>query len=694
MAKAQVKKEWRTHFEPKARLVDYRSVFKFEAVYTLEELKALFVGQTEFAFDTETTGLDYNVAKIAGFSISFDGITGYYIPIAHKRDRNAPRECLDFIVERICDDNMIILMYNKKFDLNMLEVAEGYNLGLRFNVKCVQALIWLRDTDFSMPSLKWASEHFMGIVQPRYDSVAGESTFDYALVSDVLEYACLDAICTKRLAVQTIQKYPNIQVIYDIDDKSIEAIRKMEHGKIRLDMEWLRKEETRIHFEIKEKERKIYDVTGYEFNINSTVQTADALIRCGVVLTDKTPGGKWAVNMDVLYKVEHPVAKMLIEHSSMTTYLSTFIKNLIGESDENGWIRFNYKTCNVITGRFSSGGDAKNPYYAALNAQNIPKPVQIEVAMVRNDSEVTGWRMLPLADVAELEGHKVLGTKGEYKEFYVVETGRNAGGVRCAFLPDDDDSVWVSIDYAGQELRIAANFSGEPTFVDAFLNNEDPHMTTARKIWGEAADKNKRRDAKSANFGLQYGGTGYTLATNLGITEREGNDFYAAYCKAMPVLVQWQNYMKRTAKRDGVVYSAFGRPFRLKRFFEEGVAWKMKSYGERCALNYPIQGSGGDVIRMALVRVVTYWWAMLNAKIQGFNSKSTVHDEINFSVKKNFLRVFMKAVPKMMRMYFPEWKVPLDVDCSIGHTWGEAVSYKYNEETKEFTPKGDYYNFN
>ena len=692
MAKAEVKKEWRTHFEPKARLVDYKSVFKFVDVRTLDELKALFVGQKEFAFDTETTGLDYNVAKIAGFSFSFDGVTGYYVPIAHKKDKNAGRECLDFIVEKICDDNMTVLMFNKKFDLNMLELCEGYNIGIRFNVKCVQALVWLRDTDYSMPSLKWASEHFMGIVQPRYDSVAGETTFDYAMVSDVLEYACLDAICTKRLAVQTIQKYPNIQAIYDIDDKSIEAVRKMEHGRIRLDMDWLHKEETRIHFEIKEIEKKIFDMTGYEFNINSTMQTADALIRCGVVLTAKTPGGKWAVNMDVLGKVEHPLAKMLIAHSSKSTYLSTFIKNLIGESHD-GWIRFNYKTCSVVTGRFSSGGDAKNPYYAALNAQNIPKPVQIEMAMVPDESEVTGWRLESLDTVAVMDGHQVLGAKEGFSEFYVVETGRNDGGVRCAFLPDDDESVWVSIDYAGQELRIAANFSGEPTFVDAFLHGRDPHMETAKKIWGESADKNARRDAKGANFALQYGGTGYTLATNLGITEQAGNAFYNTYCKAMAVLVQWQTYMKRVAKRDGVVYSAFGRPFRLRRFFADGAPWKMKSYGERCALNYPIQGSGGDVIRLALVRVLTYWGAMLKAGIQGFNSKSTIHDEINFSVRKDFLRVFMRSVPKMMYMHFPEWKVPLEVDCSIGHTWGEAVSYKYDDATKKFTPKGDYYKF-
>lgn len=693
MVKAQVKKEWRTHFEPKARLVDYKSVLKWEAVYTLDRLHELFEGKTEFSFDTETTGLDYYKLRLAGFSFSFDGITGYYVPIAHKRDTNAPRECLDFIVAKICDYNMTVLMFNKKYDLNVLELCEGYNIGIRYNVKDCQALVWLRDTDFAMPSLKWASEHFLGIVQPRYEEIAGESTFDYALVSEVVEYASLDAICTKRLVKQTIDKYPDLALIFSIDDLSLEAIRKFEHEKIQLDLDWLKKEESAVFFKLKELEKKIFAITGYEFNINSTIQTADALLKCGIILTQKTETKKWAVSEDVLAKIDHPVTKLLIEHSHLTTYLGTFIKNLIKESDAEGRIRFNYKGCNVITGRFSSAGDAKNTYYAALNAQNIPKPKQIEVAMVRDESFATGWVIRPLDEVAIIQDKKVVGAKGGVKEFYVCETGTRDHGVRCSFLPDDPESVWVSIDYSGQELRIAANFSGEPTFVNAFMTGGDPHMETAKKIWGPEANKNHRRDAKGANFALQYGGTGYTLATNLGIPQSEGDNFYRLYCQAMPVLVSWQNYMKRIARRDGTVHSALGRPFRLRRFFMEGVPWKMQSYGERCALNYPIQGTGGDVIRLALGRVLNYWDKMKQAGYNGFTFKSTVHDEINFSVKVMFLHTFMKSIPSMMRMTFPEWKVPLEVDVSIGPNWGECVSYKYNAETRVYTPKGDHYNF-
>jgi DNA polymerase-1 len=696
MAKGGGKKDFRTHFEPPVRQVDYKSVFKWEPILTLDRLKEVMEGCKEFAFDTETTGLDYYKLRLAGFSFSIDGNTGYYVPIAHKRDKNAPRECLDYIVEKICDDSIFVIMFNKKYDLNVLELCEGYDLGFRFNVKDAQALVWLRDTDWAMPSLKWASEHFLGVVQPTYGDVAGESTFDYAMVEDVLEYAALDAICTKRLVSNTFSKYPELRTIFDIDDRAIEATRKFEHDKIRLDMDWIKKEESGIIFKLRELERKIFNITGFEFNINSPMQTADALLRVGCILTQKTPTGKWAVNDDVISSLDHPIAKLLSDHSHATTYLGTFIKNLIGESDIEGKIRFNYKTCQVVTGRYSSGGDAKNSYYAALNAQNIPKPRQVEVAMVpcSTDEFITGWKHLPLEEVAELDekGH-VIGTKGEYKEFIVSETGTRTNGVRCSFLPDDDESVWVSIDYAGQELRIAANFSGEKTFVDAFLSGGDPHMETAKKIYGPEANKNHRRDAKGANFALQYGGTGYTLAQNMGITQDEGDAFYNSYCKAMPTLVSWQTYMKRTARRDGTVYSALGRPFRLKRFFGAGVTRRQQSYGERCALNYPIQGTGGDVIRLALGRVSNYYQAMKKAGYNGFTFKSTVHDEINFSVKNKFLHTFMKSVPSMMEMHFPEWKVPLLADVEIGPNWGESVAYKYDVDNRIYTPKGDYYDF-
>jgi DNA polymerase-1 len=686
---ASTKASYKKHTEQVARPVAYRDVLKWEAVTDINYMKQLFEGKKFFSFDTETTGLDYNRARLAGFSFCFDSVTGYYVPISHKTDINADRSLLDYVVSKICDNDIIVYMFNKRFDLNILEISEKYEIGVRMNVKDVQALIWLRDTDITMPSLKWASEHFLGIIQPRYDDVAGSSTFDYAKVEDITEYAALDAICTLRLVPDTLTKHKDLKQVFEIDDKSIEAMRIFEKERIRLDIEWLKKEHDSILFKIKETENKIYGMVGYEFNVNSDIKVAEALQKSGAILTEKTPGGRWCVSMDILEKLDIPLAKLLVENSRMGTYLSTFVKNLIGESDLEGKIRFNYKLVSVVTGRFSSGGDKESTYYAKLNAQNIPKPHQIEVAMVHDSSSSTGWDIRNISDVCILdESGKITGLVDGIEEAYICETGCKDGALRSAFLPDDEDSVWVSIDYSGQELRIAANFSHENTFIEAYRTGGDPHMTTAKAIWGPTADKNHRRMAKGANFALQYGGSAYTLMQNLNLSKVEADDFFKKYCAAMPTLIAWQAYMKKQAKQTGVVKSAFGRPYRLGKFFTDGVDNKMRSYGERCALNYPIQGTGGDVIRIAVVRVLNVFIAMKKAVIDGFTFKSTVHDEINYSVKKWFLHDFMRTIPVQMRMNFQGWAVPLEVETSIGNNWSECVPYTYNIETRVYTPKG------
>lgn len=696
---------YKTHTEPPVKMVSYKNSLHWEAITTLEGLKKVLGDHKRIAFDTETNSLDYYKASIAGFSISTDGVNGYYIPIGHKQGGNAPREALDYIVEWICNDSHTTLMWNKKYDLNILEISCGYELGIRWNVKDVQALVWLRDTDFTFPSLKWASLHFLGIEQPRFDEVAGETTFDYVTVEESVEYAALDAICTFRLAMVTMQSFPNLQNIFQIDDRSLEVLRKLEHNKIRVDMSVLKNENESVAIKMQDLKKRIYKYAGHEFNVNSAKQVAEALLKAGVILTDKTPKGAYSTKADVLEKLEHPMAALMVEHNKWATYMGTFIKNFIAYTDDEG-IRFNYKTCGVVTGRLASGGDKKNSYYAGFNAQNIPKPFQADMAAVPDTESPTGWSLKSIEDIFELndtykggvafdkniqrdaDGNALF--KVAYDEVYIVEAGSKKTGqpIRAACLPYED-SQWVSIDYAGQELRIAANFSNEPTFIDAFLNGGDPHMETAKKIWGEGAGKNERRNAKGANFALQYGGTDYTLQGNLGMSAEAAKAFYDAYCKAMPTLINWQTYMKKMAKSKGTVYSALGRPFQLGRFFGSGVKWVTQSAGERFALNYPIQGTGGDIIRIALTRVLKYWDSMRKHNVYGFELLSTVHDEINFSVRNGFLNTFMDNVPEIMTIRFPEWKIPLEVGVDIGPNWCEAFAYKYNTETKIYTPKGD-----
>ena len=661
---------------PPAKAIDYRKTFKWKALVNPEEISALLEGETKIAFDTETTGLDPKTSKIAGYSFSLDGVTGYYVPIMHKHDTNAPREALDIIVEFIktCP---AVLMYNKKFDLNMLEIAEGYSLGNCFNVHEVMALTWLRDCDVKFPSLKWASEFYLGIRQPKFDDVMGEtSTFDFALVDEITEYAALDAICTYRLASYMIEKMPKVKGIYKIDNLSVEAVRNMENVPIPVDYEWLKKEaavSTELIISLK---KEIMDMVGYEFNPDSNVQKAEALLSMGVQLTSKTEKGNWKVAIDQLKELDDPLAAKLVDYSKEIKYHNSYVSKLQKEYEtKQGEIRFNYHPFRVPTGRMASGADKKNAYYAHLNIQSVPKSSQIDVAVIKSKDSPTGFKVVDL-DIAEKSG----------VEHYVTESGAKFHGIREAFIPEDDESVFVSIDYKTEELRIAANLSGEPIWLDAFKNGRDLHMETAKAVFGQDADKNDRKKAKIINFAALYGATEYTLHKKMGVSISEAKLYLDKYWDALKHLSRWKQYVTRKAVREDV-FTWFGRPRRMSRYFNDKAERSYRAYGYRTSVNTIVQGTAGDIIRIALGKM--HLWREKNPELaKNFRPLTQVHDEINFTVRKDWIHQFMNVVPELMTMRFKEWEVPIEVDVSIGDNWGRVVSYSY--ENGVFKPEGNY----
>lgn len=585
------------HTEPMVPKIDYRKMYTWSSVTDLDEIRLLFEGKKVFAFDTETNGLNFLESKIAGFSFSFDGRHGYYVPVRHRMDENAPIEALRFVHDQICDKSKIVLMFNKKFDLNMLQVAEGLGLHVVTNVLDVQSWVWLRDTGVRMPSLKDSAEHFLGVQQPTFAETVGGRTFDFAKVEEAVEYAALDAIVTFQLAAQMKNKFPHFKRIFEIDNLAIEALRVFEYEPVRLNTKPLQAIADNTLGEMNRIEQEMHEIAGNVFNVQSGDQLAEALIQCGVQLQDKTDKGKWKLDKFTLPKIKHPLAQLSLEYNKLSTYYSTFVKKLLDYGDE---ARFNYKTCSVVTGRLSSGGrklkkGEKRDYYIGANAQNIPKPHQSYAYIVEDTDEVTGWRFLEYepeyASDEEREQHQ-RDLFAEHGALYLVEMGDDRKGqtVRQVFVPDDDDSVFVSIDYSGQELRVISNMSGENVWIDALLNGEDLHASTARAVWGPQADSNHRKKAKGINFALNYGGSAYSLSKSGDMTMEEAEAIIAKYNKAMPKLYRWKVYMKSMAKTKGYVTSGFGRMLMLGKHFKRNATWAQKSMAERDALNYPVQG--------------------------------------------------------------------------------------------------------
>lgn len=698
---------FRDHTERPAPKCNFRDMVNFEIVRDFKVMKGILKDAPYIAFDTETTGLDPSRSRLVGFSFAVDMEKGYYVPIAHQHGENADRKLLRYLAHLI-KSGRHILAYNKKFDLNVLQISEKLDIGDCVNVFDVMALVWLRDTDVTMPSLKNATEHFLGWTQPKFAETVGESeTFDLITPEDALVYAGLDAVATLGLFEDTLMSHPYLKKIFRIDNLSIEVIRRIEHPEQRIDEQWLDEEYLVCSKKVQELKTQIFQLAGREINPNSRPQIAQVLLELGVELEERTEKGAWKVSLDVLDKYDHPICKVLSEYSQATKYLGSYIKSLRDNVRGSDPVRFNYLAMKAPTGRLACGGESagkgkQNTYYSPINLQSMPKAKQIERLIAPSDSFVTGWDLLPDCCVQHKDGKRVINTEkvkealqarglDETAELYIVETSPSEKGtsaIRNCFIPDDDESCWVSIDYKAEELRIAAGLSGEKIWIDAFNSGKDIHWTTARSVFGEDADSNHRKTSKAINFGALYGGGKWALARTIGCELEEADEYLEKYNDGLPDLAQWKSYMKKKAKKEDL-FTFYGRPRRMARYFNSKATWKQRAFGERTALNTVVQGCGADVLRDVLGKI--YLHSLKRPDLHsGYSIRSLIHDEGNYSVRSDFLHTFMRVVPKLMTVDMTKhWGLVLEVDISVGKNWGECVGYYYDAKNKRFTPAGE-----
>jgi DNA polymerase I len=239
-----------------------------------------------------------------------------------------------------------------------------------------------------------------------------------------------------------------------------------------------------------------------------------------------------------------------------------------------------------------------------------------------------------------------------------------------------------AIDYSAQELRIPANLSREPAWMEPFTTGGDVHKSTAIKIFGEENyDKDKRKMAKGANFGILYGMTAPNLAERFKMTLAEGEEFYTKYKKGLPTLFAWEDRIKNRAKKQGVVYTYFGRPRRVRYYFANGQS----SFGYRTVVNTTVQGSASDILKVSMLKL---WKNLLNHDDYKNDCRwlTTVHDEVDFAIRKEKLNELLPLFIENMRFSLPEWPVVIDCECSIGWNWGELFEIRYDAETGEWHP--------
>ena len=310
-------------------------------------------------------------------------------------------------------------------------------------------------------------------------------------------------------------------------------------------------------------------------------------------------------------------------------------------------------------------------FFIELNVQNAPKP-KARIWYVRK------------ADANSIPDHTVVGY-----EFTMEKQEDSLGEVegfdpslnfRMAFLPEEGH-YWVSRDFSGQELRIMANISGEPAWINAFLNGEDLHRATAIAIWN---DPGKRKAAKAINFGLLYGKTATGLAADLGITKEEAQSYIDKFFEKLPKIKEYIDRAIRNAENTKDTVNFYGRRRRMASFFN--AYGKMTGLGKRRVSNFPVQSIGADITKLALIKL--YDKLLTNPKYEGkVYFMNTIHDEINLSVHKSVINEVAYIQGKLMEHIMPGKPVPIITELEIGNSMGLGWKFNQDEKTLELTPK-------
>lgn len=363
---------------------------------------------------------------------------------------------------------------------------------------------------------------------------------------------------------------------------------------------------------IAELERAIYEHAGCEFNINSPKQLGEVLFDKLMLPAGKKTKTGWSTNADVLEKLrgKHPIVNMILDYRMLTKLKSTYADGLLKLIDPDGRIRTKFQMTVTATGRLSS----TDP-----NLQNIP---------IRK----------------ELGSH--------IREMFIASKG----------------NVLVDADYSQIELRLLAHISGDEHMRAAFLSGEDIHTVTASQVFNTPVDEVtslQRSRAKAVNFGIVYGISPWSLAQDIGVTQGEAKAYMDAYLNKYDGVRDYMKSIVEKAKQDGYVTTIYSRRRDLPEL--KSSNFNTRSFGERVALNMPIQGTAADIIKLAMVNVYN------RLKAEGLKAKLIlqVHDELicecpeaEAQTVADILREEMSGAAKL--------SVPLTVDAKIGHSWAEA----------------------
>ena len=517
--------------------------------------------------------------------------------------------------ERLCNSDIKIVGYDIKEELFFL-LKNNFEVN---NYEDVMILEYLVDSNKGNYDITKVSEELLHLeiidLKERFGKGKNKKTF-FDLDEDIIvKYISQYVFAISELYSIFVQKVKenNLYSLYEnVEKPLVKILADMEKTGVKVDKNKILELNEEYSKLADEYEQRVYEIAGEVFNLNSPKQLGVILFdKMKLPVVKKTKTG-YSTDVEVLEKLseDYEIAEYILKYRSLNKLISTYLVGILDYIMEDDRVRTSYKQMITATGRLSS---------VDPNLQNIPVRTQ---------------------------------------------EGKN---IRKVFVADKN-KVFIDADYSQIELRVLAHLSKDLVMIDSFKNDLDIHYKTASEVFGvpiEEVTDNQRRSAKAVNFGIVYGISDYGLSKDLNITRNEARQYIDGYLNTYPNIKNYMEEIVKIAKKDGYVTTILGR----KRYIPEinSKNFNIRSFGERIALNTPIQGSAADIIKLAMIKVYE------RLKEEKVNAKLIlqIHDELIIEcdekekdIVKNILKESMENVYKL--------DLPLKVDVCEGRNWYES----------------------